>query len=105
MTSCGYGPVDNIELNSELILPEDYEIIENKTIESGLAGSDYQIKLELKFDSINFKKLIESVPKQSEFWNYENDEIKYFKYSSSDKIISITLDLKSKKLYYTEDKI
>ena len=49
------GRADLIEQNSDLKLPEDYIVLQDTVEESGMAGSDYLITVELEFDSLNFE--------------------------------------------------
>lgn len=45
------GRADLIEQNSDLILPDDYKVLQDTVEESGMAGSDFSITVELEFDS------------------------------------------------------
>ena len=99
------GRADLIEQNSDLKLPEDYIVLQDTVEESGMAGSDYLITVELEFDSLNFDHLMKSLPDNSDNWREDGGNYYYYKNLDKSESVSIIIDPASRLLLYIQDKI
>jgi len=99
------GRADLIEQNSDLKLPEDYIVLQDTVEESGMAGSDYLITVELEFDSLNFDQLMKSLPDNSDSWREDGGNYYYYKNLDKSESVSIIIDPASRLLLYRQNKI
>ena len=99
------GRADLIEQNSDLILPDDYKVLQDTVEESGMAGSDFSITVELEFDSLNFDQLMKSLPDNSDNWREDGGNYYYYKNLDKSESVSIIIDPASRLLLYRQDKI
>ncbi|WP_417265953.1 hypothetical protein [Brumimicrobium sp.] len=107
MTSCLMinGRADLIEQNSDLVLPDNYTVIQDTSEAAGFAGSDYSIIVELEFDSSNFEQLMKSLPENSDNWREDGGNYYFNKNLSKSESVSIIIDPASRLLLYRQDKI
>ncbi|MDG1719699.1 MAG: hypothetical protein P8I31_00390 [Bacteroidia bacterium] len=99
------GRADLIEQNSDLKLPEDYIVLQDTVEESGMAGSDYLITVELEFDSLNFEQLMKTLPENSNEWIEDGGNYYYNRSLDKSERVSIIIDPASRLLLYIQDKI
>ena len=99
------GRADLIEQNSDLKLPDDYKVLQDAIEESGMAGSDYLITVELEFDSLNFEQLMKTLPKNSKEWREDGGNYYFYKNLDKSESVSIIIDPASRLLLYRQDKI
>lgn len=99
------GRADLIEQNSDLILPDDYKVLQDTVEESGMAGSDYLITVELEFDSVNFEQLMKTLPENSDEWRDNGGNYYYYRNLDKSESVSIIIDPASRLLLYRQDKI
>jgi hypothetical protein len=99
------GRADLIEQNSDLKLPNDYMVLQDTVEESGMAGSDYSITVELEFDSLNFEQLMKTLPENSDDWREDGGNFYFYKNLDKSESVSIIIDPASRLLLYQQDKI
>jgi hypothetical protein len=99
------GRADLIEQNSDLKLPEDYIVLQDTVEESGMAGSDYLITVELEFDSLNFEQLMKTLPENSNEWREDGGNYYYNRRLDKSERVSIIIDPASRLLLYRQYKI
>jgi hypothetical protein len=107
LTSCGQTStrVKMIEEYSDLKLPSDYHVLQAKSESSGLAGADFQVTVELEFDSRNFNDLLRTVPKNSNDWREEGGNFFYSKEVAKGEYVEIIIDHSSRQLLFRFDHI
>lgn len=99
------GRADLIEQHSDLKLPDKYIVLQDTVEESGMAGSDYLITVELEFDSVNFEQLMKTLPETSDKWREDGGNYYYYRNLDKSESVSIIIDPASRLLLYRQDKI
>jgi hypothetical protein len=94
-----------IEQNSDLKLPASFIVLQDTVEESGIAGSDYSITVELEFDSANFEQLMKTLPENSADWRLDGGNFYYYKNLDKGESVSIIIDPASRLLLYRQNKI
>lgn len=100
-----HGRADLIEQNSDLVLPDDYIVLQDTEEEGGMAGSDYLITVELEFDSLNFEQLMITLPKNSDEWRDDGGNYYFNRNLDDNESVSIIIDTASRLLLYRQDKL
>ena len=65
-----------ISENFEISLPNNYEVVENRTESFGFSGADFEVNVELKFAENGFAKLQEELQKIDSLKKNDNEYIK-----------------------------